>query len=161
MPACRYWCDLQGHRAARGLAPENTLAAFERALEIGVSTLELDVAITTADSVAVVSHDPALFRAIARDAQGGWLRRARPADPVADAGAGQAYDVGRLNPAHAYRRPFPEQAPRDGQRIPTLASDLYANEGARRRGRAVQHRNQGLANRPDDTVTARPLSRCC
>ena len=63
LPACRA-VDLQGHRGARGLAPENTLAAFERALKIGVSTLELDVAIT-ADGVAVVSHEPALFEAIA------------------------------------------------------------------------------------------------
>ena len=35
--------DLQGHRGARGLAPENTLAGFRRALEIGVTTLEFDV----------------------------------------------------------------------------------------------------------------------
>ncbi|MGZ8272584.1 MAG: glycerophosphodiester phosphodiesterase family protein, partial [Burkholderiaceae bacterium] len=32
--------DLQGHRGARGLAPENTLAAFRAALAIGVTTLE-------------------------------------------------------------------------------------------------------------------------
>lgn len=38
--------DLQGHRGARGLAPENTLPAFETALKIGVSTLELDLAVT-------------------------------------------------------------------------------------------------------------------
>ena len=38
--------DLQGHRGARGLAPENTLAAFDRAMELGVSTLELDIGIT-------------------------------------------------------------------------------------------------------------------
>ena len=38
--------DLQGHRGARGLAPENTLPAFARALALGVSTLELDCAIT-------------------------------------------------------------------------------------------------------------------
>ena len=38
--------DLQGHRGARGLAPENTLAAFARALEIGVTTLETDLAVT-------------------------------------------------------------------------------------------------------------------
>jgi hypothetical protein len=37
--------DLQGHRGARGLAPENTLAAFSMALSIGVTTLELDLAI--------------------------------------------------------------------------------------------------------------------
>ena len=36
--------DVQGHRGARGYRPENTLPAFSRALEIGVNTLELDVA---------------------------------------------------------------------------------------------------------------------
>jgi glycerophosphoryl diester phosphodiesterase len=51
--------DLQGHRGARGLAPENTLAGFRKALEIGVPTLELDLAMTR-DGVLVVSHDPVL-----------------------------------------------------------------------------------------------------
>ncbi len=49
--------DLQGHRGARGLAPENTLPAFRRALDLGVTTLELDVVIS-ADSHVVVSHEP-------------------------------------------------------------------------------------------------------
>ena len=48
--------DLQGHRGARGLAPENTLPAFARALSLGVTTLELDTAITK-DGVVVISHD--------------------------------------------------------------------------------------------------------
>ena len=38
--------DIQGHRGARGLAPENTLPAFARALSLGVTTLELDCAVT-------------------------------------------------------------------------------------------------------------------
>ena len=49
--------DLQGHRGARGLMPENTIPAFLHALEIGVTTLELDVAIN-ADGHVVVSHEP-------------------------------------------------------------------------------------------------------
>lgn len=49
--------DLQGHRGARGLAPENTLPAFRRALEIGATTLEMDVGISK-DGVVVVSHEP-------------------------------------------------------------------------------------------------------
>lgn len=49
--------DLQGHRGARGLAPENTLPAFQRALEIGVTTLEMDVVISE-DGTVVVSHEP-------------------------------------------------------------------------------------------------------
>src|SRR5688572_30475153 len=57
--------DLQGHRGARGLAPENTLVAFAKALEIGVTTLELDVAMTK-DGVLVVSHDAKLNSDISR-----------------------------------------------------------------------------------------------
>ena len=49
--------DVQGHRGARGLMPENTLPAFERALALGVSTLELDVVISK-DHQVVVSHEP-------------------------------------------------------------------------------------------------------
>jgi len=51
--------DLEGHRGARGLAPENTLAAFRRALALGVTTLETDLAVTR-DGVLVISHDPLL-----------------------------------------------------------------------------------------------------
>ncbi|OEK07202.1 glycerophosphodiester phosphodiesterase [Roseivirga misakiensis] len=49
--------DIQGHRGARGLLPENTIPAFIRAIEEGVSTLELDVVITK-DKQVVVSHEP-------------------------------------------------------------------------------------------------------
>lgn len=48
---------VQGHRGARAHRPENTLPAFEYALEIGVDVLELDLAVTR-DGVLVVSHDP-------------------------------------------------------------------------------------------------------
>ncbi|WP_250000147.1 glycerophosphodiester phosphodiesterase family protein [Actinoplanes sp. M2I2] len=48
--------DLQAHRGGLGLTVENTLAAFGTALELGVSTLELDVQITE-DGQAVVTHD--------------------------------------------------------------------------------------------------------
>lgn len=48
--------DWQGHRGARGLAPENTLPAFRKALDLGVKTLELDV-VVSADGQVVVSHE--------------------------------------------------------------------------------------------------------
>ena len=48
--------DLEGHRGTRGLRPENTLAAFGKALEVGVTTLELDTGVTK-DGVVVVSHE--------------------------------------------------------------------------------------------------------
>ena len=49
--------DLQGHRGARGLMPENSIPAFLHALDLGVTTLEMDVAIN-ADGHVVVSHEP-------------------------------------------------------------------------------------------------------
>jgi glycerophosphoryl diester phosphodiesterase len=61
--------DLQGHRGARGLLPENTLPAFGLALEIGVRTLELDVGIS-ADHRLVVSHDSVMSRDICSHADG-------------------------------------------------------------------------------------------
>jgi glycerophosphoryl diester phosphodiesterase len=48
--------DVQGHRGCRGLMPENSIPAFERALELGANTLELDVVIT-GDSQVLVSHE--------------------------------------------------------------------------------------------------------
>lgn len=48
-----------GHRGARGLAPENTLAALQAGLAQGVDMLELDVRLTQ-DGVVVVHHDPQL-----------------------------------------------------------------------------------------------------
>ncbi len=48
--------DIQGHRGARGLKPENTLPGFEVALDVGVTTLELDMHYTS-DNVVVVWHD--------------------------------------------------------------------------------------------------------
>ena len=49
--------DLQGHRGARGVLPENTIPAFLHALKLGVTTLEMDIAIN-ADGNAVLSHEP-------------------------------------------------------------------------------------------------------
>ncbi|OEK03677.1 glycerophosphodiester phosphodiesterase [Roseivirga sp. 4D4] len=49
--------DIQGHRGARGLLPENTIPAFIRAIDEGVITLELDVVITK-DKQVLVSHEP-------------------------------------------------------------------------------------------------------
>ncbi|MGH8661088.1 MAG: glycerophosphodiester phosphodiesterase [Burkholderiales bacterium] len=116
--------DIQGHRGARGLAPENTLPAFARALAIGVTTLELDCAITK-DGVVVVSHNPAFNPDITRGPDGKWLAENGPAIWSLTYQDSQRYDVGRINPGSAYARRWPEQRPVDGTHIPRLA-DLFA-----------------------------------
>jgi glycerophosphoryl diester phosphodiesterase len=112
--------DLQGHRGARGLAPENTLAAFAKALEVGVTTLETDLAVTS-DGVLVLSHDPVLNPDIVRGADGGWLSAPGPAINTLTFAEIKRFDVGRLDPSSKYARQFPAQKPVDGERIPALA----------------------------------------
>jgi glycerophosphoryl diester phosphodiesterase len=97
------------------------MPAFERALEVGVSTLELDIGLT-ADGVVVIGHDPLLNPAIARDAEGRWLARSGPALRSLTFAQLQAFDVGRINPADAYARTFSSQQPVDGTRMPSLAA---------------------------------------
>jgi len=49
--------DTQGHRGSRGLMPENTIPAMLKAIDLGVTTLELD-AVVSKDKEVVVSHEP-------------------------------------------------------------------------------------------------------
>jgi glycerophosphoryl diester phosphodiesterase len=115
--------DLEGHRGTRGLAPENTLAAFRRALEIGVTTIETDMSVTK-DDVVVISHNPSLNPDLVRDTDGHWL--ASPGPPIRSLTFAELrrYDIGRINPASQYARQFPEQKAVDGERFPKL-SELF------------------------------------
>jgi glycerophosphoryl diester phosphodiesterase len=149
--------DLQGHRGARGLAPENTLAAFERALDIGVTTLELDIGLTK-DKVVVVYHDRTLNPDITRDASGAFLA-ARGA-PIASFTLAelQHYDVGRVNVASNYGKPFATQTPRDGERIPTLRAlfDLVVKKNARSIRFNIETKLSPLV--PEETATPEQMA---
>jgi glycerophosphoryl diester phosphodiesterase len=115
--------DLQGHRGARGLLPENTLPAFRKALEIGVTTLETDLAMTR-DDVLVLSHDPVLSPDLARGPNGAWLTAPGPPIRTLTLAELRRFDVGRINPLSKYATQFPNQRPIDGTSIPTLAELL-------------------------------------
>jgi glycerophosphoryl diester phosphodiesterase len=115
--------DLQGHRGARGLAPENTLPAFQKALDLGVDTIECDMAITR-DGVVVIHHDLWLNPDTTRGPDGKWLERRGPAINELTFAELQQYDVGRLKPGTDYAKSLPDQRPVDGTRIPRL-SDLF------------------------------------
>lgn len=110
---------MQGHRGARGLAPENTLAAFEKALALGVDTLELDVGVTK-DGVVVVGHDPTLNPDITRGPDGQWLQARGAAIHELTYAELSRFDVGRAKPGSAYAGRYPEQVAADGQRMPRL-----------------------------------------
>jgi glycerophosphoryl diester phosphodiesterase len=112
--------DLQGHRGARGLMPENTLQGFAAALSIGVTTLELDLGMTK-DGVVVVSHDNLLNPDHTRGPDSQFLKSKGPAIRSLTLAELRRYDVGRLKPGTRYAASLPEQRAVDGATIPTLA----------------------------------------
>jgi len=111
--------DLEGHRGTRGHAPENTLAAFRKALEIGVTTLEMDLALTK-DGVLVVSHNSELNPDITRGPDGKFLTANGPTIRSLTLNDVKQYNVGRLNPDRPYAKQFADQKSSDDERIPTL-----------------------------------------
>ncbi|WP_280154759.1 glycerophosphodiester phosphodiesterase [Piscinibacter sp. XHJ-5] len=150
--------DLQGHRGARGLAPENTLAGFARALAVGVTTLELDIAVTR-DDVLVISHDPALNPDITRGPDGQFLAARGPVIRQIAFDELSRYDVGRLKPGTNYAGRYPEQKPIDGSRIPRL-SELFAlvrKSGNEQVRFAIETKLTPTA--PDETLAPEPFAR--
>ncbi|MBM3642943.1 MAG: glycerophosphodiester phosphodiesterase [Alphaproteobacteria bacterium] len=145
--------DLQGHRGARGLFPENTLPAFRAALELGVTTLETDLAITS-DGAVLLTHDPVLNRQIVRDTDGKWLDATpRIANRLTLAEI-KRLDVGRIDPTSRYATQFPRQQPIDGTRMPTLA-ELVAVTGPTVR---FNLETKLRPDRPDETLAPGPFA---
>ncbi len=127
LPAAAF--DLQAHRGGRALWPENTLPAFERALDLGVDTLELDTGVTK-DGVLIIAHDRHVDANLARR-KGQWVEGPQPTWHSLTLAEVQAIDVGRIRPDSPYARRFPRQTPMDGTGVPTLASlfDLVKKRG--------------------------------
>src|SRR5262249_54757592 len=110
--------DLEGHRGTRGLRPENTLAAFGKALQIGVTTLELDAG-GTKDGVVVVSHERRISSLECQDTGGnqfvGQLIRDLTYAQI------QTFDCGTRHPADPTTDPFVgTQQPGPGTHMPKL-----------------------------------------
>lgn len=118
--------EVHGHRGCRGLLPENTLASFLYALELGVDVLELDVVIS-ADHQVLISHEPWLVARLGRG----------PAGERIDARSEQTYNLYQLPYAiikkcivGEWPHPlFPEQRPIPSYR-PLLREMLATVEAA-------------------------------
>jgi glycerophosphoryl diester phosphodiesterase len=110
---------VHGHRGARSRMPENTIPAFQYAIQAGADYIELDLAVTK-DNVLVVSHDPILHAPMCRGPrEGAVIRELSFADT-------QHWDCGVL------RHPlYPDQKPVPGTRMPSLDQVLgLASEGS-------------------------------
>lgn len=123
LTGCAHRIEVQGHRGARGLLPENTIPAFAKAIELGVDVLEMDTVITQ-DGVVAIGHDPCLNADLARRARDAWLAPAQTKGPCVrnlTYTALQEFDVGRIRSESDYAKRFPAQTPLDGTTMPRLA----------------------------------------
>ena len=158
LAGCATRVDLQAHRGGRGLAPENTRTAFSNAMDIGVTTLELDVGITK-DGVVVVSHDRHLNPDIVRDAKGLFLAEKGPLIGSLSFAELQRFDVGRIKPGGNYANTFATQKGTDGERVPSLKSlfALAEKRGARELRYNIETKISPLA--ASDTLLPEPFVR--
>ncbi len=106
--------DLQGHRGARGLLPENSIPAFLHALDLGVTTLEMDVAINAQGHV-VVSHEPWMSAKICTHGNGKKVTEEEEKSlriyAMSDADLA-GFDCGsRGHPDHPRQQPMPVSKP--------------------------------------------------
>jgi glycerophosphoryl diester phosphodiesterase len=117
-----------GHRGAGGLAPENTLAAIEKAIAFGADWVEIDVQ-ESADGVVMVVHDSDLMKLAGVDLKIWNGTRAEL----------EAIDVGRgFDPRFT------------GERVPTLADVLNACCG--RVGVTIELKDYGHGQRLEERV---------
>ncbi|MCX5414962.1 glycerophosphodiester phosphodiesterase family protein [Streptomyces sp. NBC_00059] len=143
--------DLQAHRGGLGLTVESTLASFSRGLEVGVSTLELDVQITE-DKRAVVTHDRRISAAKCRDT--GPVAAGDPEYPyvgkyIVNLSLAQ---VRTLDCGTQTLPQFPGQRPSPGARMPLLTEvfDLVEERKAHRVGLNVETKVE--AGAPHETA---------
>ncbi len=148
--------EVHGHRGARALLPENTLPAFQFALEAGADVLDLDLSIT-ADGVLVVSHDAHINPQICREHDGRPIQHPPPLISALTLAELQRYDCGSVrNPR------FPKQAVIPGTRIPTL-NEVFEliRRSTHPNARRIQFNieTKTLSDPPEATISAEVFAR--
>jgi glycerophosphoryl diester phosphodiesterase len=114
--------DLQGHRGARGLRPENTLPGFEIAFDLGVTTVETDVHLTR-DGVPILCHHAVIGERLCRVIRGNSVPEPKNHPPVS------TLSLAQIRAYRADRNPDPARFPLQ-QATSTPLADLFAAHGA-------------------------------
>ena len=113
------YLDVQGHRGARGLFPENTIEGFRRTIELGISTLELDIVITK-DHIPIVYHDFYINPSVCLDKNGNSIDNENNTliynHTLKEI---KTYDCGSLNP-NIDRFPEPPRVNIPNEKVPAL-----------------------------------------
>jgi glycerophosphoryl diester phosphodiesterase len=114
--------ELQGHRGARGLKPENTFLSFEAALDAGVTSIETDLHLTR-DGVPVIFHDARISRRLCVHRTGLIVR-----DPLAEPWIA-SLTLAELRSYTVERNPDRERFPRQDSRLTPAAARFALERG--------------------------------
>lgn len=112
-----------GHRGAPAALPENTLAGFQHAIDVGADGIELDVFLTR-DGVPVVTHNARLLPDTTRAPKGDWLEGEGPAIAELTLDELQRFDVGSCRPGGLHAKKHPRQDALGFTPVPTLDAVL-------------------------------------
>lgn len=144
--------DMQAHRGGRGLLPENTITAMLNAMELGVTTLEMDVVIS-ADKKVVVSHDPYFHENITTTPEGKMLTKAEAGNRLL---YGMSYDsISRYDVGLKTHPDFTRQQ-KMAARKPLLSDLLAATESyAAKQKRPIAY-NIEIKSKPENDGKKHP-----
>ena len=113
--------DFEAHRGGRDARPENTLYSFAYAMEMGVTTLEMDMQMTK-DGRIVISHNPVMSTNIAKGPDGQYVKGGMYDIRTMTLAEVQQFDIGTMNPAAGdyYEGHGKTQISAPGAKMPTL-----------------------------------------
>jgi len=113
--------DFEAHRGGRDARPENTLYSFAYAMEMGATTLEMDMQMTK-DGHIVISHNPVMNPNIAKGPDGEYVKGGMYDIRTMTLAEVQKFDIGTMNPAAGdyYEGHGKTQVSAPGAKMPTL-----------------------------------------
>lgn len=113
--------DLEAHRGGRDARPENTLVSFAYALELGVTTLEMDMQLTKDDQI-VISHNPIMNANLTKGPDGNYVKAGQYDIRKMTLKEIKQFDIGTMNPnaGDYYESHGKTQLSVPGTKIPTL-----------------------------------------
>ncbi len=111
--------EIYAHRGFAAFWPENTLISYQKSLELGVDSLDIDVALTK-DNIVVGSHDPFLNKDITIDKNGTWLENNNTLVNDLTFAELSTYQLGKVKPNSKYAKAFPLRKNLDNITAPSL-----------------------------------------
>ncbi|TDO22554.1 glycerophosphodiester phosphodiesterase family protein [Pedobacter duraquae] len=146
--------DLQAHRGGRGLMPENTIPAMISAINLGVKTLEMDLAISK-DGLVVVSHDSYMSSDFMRKPDGSDISKAEEKGLLIygmDYSMVKSYDAGtKVHPQFAAQKKMKTYRPLFSELIDSVETYIKKHKL-----KPVNY-NVEIKSSPDGDGTAHPV----